>query len=120
MDDLRILSRYPGIQKVGAALRYDDITYEASERTRSEAACYYHAPLGGDVYFANVDTTFALYRNARFYYRGPAVHMAGKYMFRHLPWYYDSEHLPEDEVYYMKHANASSSTGTLLKTLHRI
>ena len=120
MDYLRVFSRYPGIQKVGAALRYDDITYEASERTRSEASCYYHAPLGDDVYFANVDTTVALYRNTRFYYRGPAVHMAGKYMFRHLPWYYDSENLPKDEVYYMKHANASSSTGTLLKTLHRI
>ena len=69
-----------------------------------------HTELGGDAYYANVDTTFALYRDARFYHRGPAIRMAGPYTFRHLPWYYDSDHLPEDESYYLAHANDSSST----------
>jgi len=108
-DILRVLSRYPGIQKVGAALRYDDITYAGSNQTRAGESCYYHAPLDENVYFANVDTTFALYRNVRFYHRGPALRMAGKYVFRHLPWYYDIHQLPKDEAYYLAHANTSST-----------
>jgi hypothetical protein len=30
-------------------------------------------------------------------------------MVRHLPWYLDSAHLPEDEAYYVAHADASST-----------
>ena len=30
-------------------------------------------------------------------------------MVRHLPWYLDAENLPEDERYYMAHANESST-----------
>lgn len=116
-DYLRILAMYPAIQKVGAALRYDDVTYAGSAQVKEPESCYYHAPLGVDAYFANVDTTFALYRNVRFYHRGPAIRMAGRYAFRHLPWYYDYANLPEDEVYYLSHANASSTMGIEMKAM---
>lgn len=33
-------------------------------------------------------------------------------MIRHLPWYLDRNHLPEDERYYMEHANSSSTLAT--------
>lgn len=107
---LRVLQEHPLISKVGAALAYEDLTYEYRERKAKNERRFYHVPLGGDAYYANVDTTFALYRDARFYHRGPAIRMAGPYTFRHLPWYYDSDHLPEDESYYLAHANGSSST----------
>lgn len=108
------LALHPAIRKVGAALVYEDITYRDAEAIKDEEASYYHAPLGGDAYFATVDTTFALYRNVRFYHRGPSIRMAGTYAFRHLPWYYDYAHLPEDEQYYLAHANASSSIGNVM------
>lgn len=106
---VRILGAHPGIRKVGAALRYEDITFPDKKRVQVSEASFYQIPLGDEAYVANVDTTFALYRNVRFYHRGPAIRLAGCYTFRHLPWYYDYDHLPEDEQYYLDHANASSS-----------
>lgn len=106
---VRVLSEHPSVSKVGAALRYDDITFFDRERKQASESVFYIAPIAEHVYFANVDTTFALYRNVRFYHRGPALRMAGPYMFRHLPWYYDYAHLPEDEQYYLDHVEKSSS-----------
>jgi len=28
--------------------------------------------------------------------------MGGRYVARHVPWYYDIKNLPEDELYYLK------------------
>lgn len=72
-----LLAAHPSLRKAGAALRYDDVTYRNAAQTIETEDSYYHAPLGDDVYFASVDTTFALYRNVRFYHRGPAVRMGG-------------------------------------------
>ena len=33
----------------------------------------------------------------------------GRLLLRHLPWYLDPQHLPEDEAYYIAHADASST-----------
>lgn len=107
---LRVLREHPLISKVGAALAYEDLTYEYRERKAKNERRFYHVPLGNDAYYANVDTTFAIYRDARFYHRGPAIRMAGPYTFRHLPWYYEPGQLPADEAYYLAHANDSSST----------
>ena len=68
-----------------------------------------------DLYFAPVDTTFALYRNFRHYHLHISARTAGGKMARHLPWYYDYDHLPEDEKYYMEHANRSASFAYELK-----
>ena len=62
-----------------------------------------------NVYFGGVDTTFALYRNYRHYNVHISARTTGKYMARHLPWYYDYQNLPEDERYYAEHANNSST-----------
>lgn len=113
----RVLAAHPSLRKAGAALRYDDVTYRNAAQTIETEDSYYHAPLGDDVYFASVDTTFALYRNVRFYHRGPAVRMGGMFVFRHLPWYYDYEQLPEDEQYYLDHANSSASLGEKLRQM---
>lgn len=112
-----LLAAHPSLRKAGAALRYDDVTYRNAAQTIETEDSYYHAPLGDDVYFASVDTTFALYRNVRFYHRGPAVRMGGMFVFRHLPWYYDYEQLPEDEQYYLDHANSSASLGEKLRQM---
>ena len=105
----RVLAQHPVIRKVGAALVYEDITYFDREKKIEQERNFLHVPIGDDVYFANVDTTFALYRNVRFYHRAPALRIGGACRFRHLPWYYDYDHLPEDEQYYMDHADISSS-----------
>ena len=106
---LEILERYPYLQKVGNGLFYEDVTYFDREATKKIESKHYKIPLEQEVFFADVDTTMALYRNARHYLRGPAARVAGDYRARHLPWYYDYGNLPEDERYYMEHAGNSSS-----------
>ena len=106
----RVLAAHPRIRKVGPALRLHDIVCPHKEDWQKGWALFYSVPLGDDTYFANLDTTLALYRNVRFYHRGPAIRMTGQYEFLHLPWYYAEGQAPEDERYYLAHANYSSST----------
>ena len=110
---VRVLATHPMIRKVGADLRVSDIAAPHRERVQKSKPNFCRVPLhiGEDVsYFANVDTTFALYRNVRFYHRGPSIRMAGRYEFLHLPWYYEAGHIPKDEQYYFNHAINVSTT----------
>ena len=109
-EDARILAEHPLFEKVGAGLIYSDITYFRRRETMKAESRFYRAAIEPDAYYANVDTTFALYRGARHYHRAPAIRMGGRYAFRHLPWYYaEGEPLPEDEQYYLDHASYASS-----------
>jgi hypothetical protein len=36
-------------------------------------------------------------------YSDYAYRAAGNYFARHSPWYYDTNNLPDDEVYYLQH-----------------
>ncbi|MBR4696172.1 MAG: tetratricopeptide repeat protein [Selenomonadaceae bacterium] len=104
-----VLKRYPFLRKVGPGLVMEDITYyDAREKRELELRWYQHL-LEENVYFGTVDTTFALYRNCRYYTLDIAARVTGSMRFRHLPWYYDFRALPEDEAYYMEHASTSSS-----------
>ncbi len=106
---LAILRRYPLLKKAGLGLKTDDITYFDSAKTREMEKRFYLHPLEPDVYFGAVDTTMALYRNYRHYSIYVSARTCGNLMARHIPWYYDYDNLPEDECYYMEHANASAS-----------
>ena len=108
-DLLGILRKYPFLKKAGLALKTDDITYFDREKTREDERGFYLHVLEKDLYFSTLDTTFALYRNYRHYNLYVAARTTGKRTARHLPWYYDYGNLPEDERYYMEHANRSAS-----------
>ncbi len=108
-DLMQVLRKYPFLKKVGLALKTDDITYFDAEKTREAEKRFYLHEIEPELYFGAVDTTFALYRNYRHYNLYVAARTTGKRMARHLPWYYDYENLPEDERYYMEHANRSAS-----------
>lgn len=67
---------------------------------------------------AAVDTTFALYRNYRSYSLFNTESMRVKINngeLIHQPWYYDKDNMPEDELYYIEHANSSSTFATAFK-----
>ncbi len=106
---LDILRRYPLLKKAGLGLKTDDITYFDAARTREMEKRFYLHRLEEDVYFSAVDTTMAVYRNYRHYNIYVSARTSGKLMAYHLPWYYDYDNLPEDERYYIEHANASAS-----------
>ena len=106
---LRILENYKFLKKAGVALKYQDITFYNRKSIQRKEAALYHSPLEENVYYAAVDTTFALYANCRHYsLRLAARYNAGSLI--HYPWYYDYNNLPPDEAYYAEHADSSSST----------
>jgi len=57
------------------------------------------------LYFAPIDTTFALYRpygkRRHAFFNVEMYRTAFPYMARHLPWYIDSENPDEENLYYI-------------------
>ena len=106
---LEVLRKYPFLKKVGLALKTDDITYFDAEKTKEAEKRFYLHEIEPELYFGAVDTTFALYRNYRHYNLYVSARTTGKKTARHLPWYYDYDNLPDDERYYMEHANQSAT-----------
>lgn len=106
-----ILSAHREIRKVGLGLIWEDITfYDKDYWQESEADFYARGNLGGGLAYANVDTTFALYSNTRSYSLRFSLRTVGDLRARHLPWYFDYNNLPEDEKYYLDHADKSFVT----------
>lgn len=100
----------PLLHKVGFGIRTDDIIYKDAEKVKKiDSEKYYNIPIEDGAYFSGIDTTFALYGNHRMYSIIEAVRIKipGAQLL-HLPWYY-SDNIPEDEKYYLEHANLSSS-----------
>lgn len=105
------LQRYKDLDKVGFSLLIDDLP-DASpikEQVIAFEEQYWKQRLGGRLYRAPIDTTFAMYRPGR---RGgfwlKAARTCKPYSARHMPWYIDPKNASEEELYYRRHADASS------------
>lgn len=101
----RIAQKYDAM-KVGFALHIDDLPdcYEHKPKVLSWERRFWEKPLEPDVYDAEIDTTFALYRpnvQRRWIDRGLNVRVAGNMTAHHMPWYLDSANPSEEERYYM-------------------
>lgn len=113
-----ILVKYNYLYKVGLSLKISDITIYIANDIKKHESGFYSVPIEPNVYMAPVDTTFALYRNYRSYslFNTEAMRLrfeGGELI--HIPWYYDKDNLPEDEKYYIKHANSSSTLSVCIK-----
>ncbi|ACT47943.1 glycosyltransferase [Methylotenera mobilis] len=107
-----ILLNNPNYIKAGFGLRIDDLPdhYHLRDRVIEWEAQFYKKPISTDIYNADIDTTFALYRPGTQYCFGPALRTMGAYKARHLPWYLDTNNLVDDELYYREHALSSVTT----------
>lgn len=106
------------VQKVGFALELDTIpdTYPLKEKVLNWERQYWVNELEKDVYHADIDTTFALYkpgypskfndRTRRFY---EAIRLGGTFTSKHLGWYLDPSNLSEEQRYYRQTSSASAS-----------
>lgn len=113
---LKILRRNKFIRKVGPGLVYDDLTIADGEKYAAFERGYYEGSrVGEEIYYAQLDTTFALYQNVRHYNLRFSLRTKGALMLKHLPWYFDYDNLPEDERYYLEHADRSSTIARNLK-----
>lgn len=102
----QVLRRYPFIDKVGPGLMVDDVPEGVDVQVERS---YCHVPVEEEVFFAPCDTTFALYAPLYYYTNFMSLRTRGRLLLRHLPWYLDRAHLPEDEQYYVDHADGSST-----------
>lgn len=106
------LDKYHQYNKVGFSLEINDLpsTKYIKDILRGHEIGYWKTPLD-DMYFdAPIDTTFAMYREGVNEYFHPAIRTNRPYTARHIPWYYKNKHsLPDDEKYYFRTCNASSS-----------
>lgn len=108
---MKLLDANRELRKVGLGLVYDDITFFDKDTVqRVEAEFYEGTRVGDNLYFAQVDTTFALYSNVRHYSLRLSLRTTGDLRACHLPWYFDYDNLPEDERYYLEHADKNSVT----------
>lgn len=109
------LQEKPQVVKAGLALRIDDLPETAIAHAAREVESGYWDEsrrieiAGSTWYSAAIDTTFAMYRKGQSFAYEPALRLAGEHQCRHLPWYYSSENLPEDERYYL--SNFCHGTG---------
>jgi hypothetical protein len=108
----RLLCRFPRFVKAGFGLRFDDLPphYHLRSRVMEWEKNQYKEEIQPNVFEADIDTTFALYRPGTPYCYGPAIRTLGKYQARHLAWYVDSEKPDAEEIFYRSHAVSSVTT----------
>ncbi|MBJ7880581.1 glycosyltransferase family A protein [Gelidibacter salicanalis] len=110
-----ILDNNPEVNKVGFSLKIDDIPNENNLKEsilKWEAKFWKNQNLDGN-YVAGIDTTFALYRPKSIkpiwqnFFK--AIRTKYPYIAIHGGWYMDSSNLTEEQDYYIKTVNKSSS-----------
>ena len=108
---LSILKKYPFIEKVGFALKIDDLpdSFDKKKEVTDWEQQFWRRRIENNLplYKAAIDTTFALYRP--YYLLGgnlhsPHIRVGEPYVAKHLPWYSDSAHLLEEDIYYIQHS----------------
>ena len=55
-----------------------------------------------ELFNAPIDTTFAVYGPGNPPLWAHGIRMGGDYIAQHMPWYYDIDKLPDDELYYIQ------------------
>lgn len=108
-----IMQRFHAV-KVGNALKIDDLPdcFKDKAKVIKWEKQFWKDTLETDVYNAQVDTTFALYRpNVKWGTDtfGLRIRVGGIYTALHLPWYADSSSPTEEDLYYMKTCNNSAT-----------
>lgn len=121
-----LLKEYSAITKVGFALQIDDLPQSApfTQNIQAWEKQFWKNPVQNqkEMYFAEIDTTFALYRPGKgrllkhTFYRG--IRLAGDYTARHIPWYKKTYQTKED-LFYQEKNSGSSSIGNAFSKLKK-
>lgn len=107
----KLLDKYPEVDKVGFALKINDIPDEFSlkEQVQQHEKQFWEKEVEKDVYEAMIDTTFALYRPKKkggYWLR--SLRTGGNFIALHLPWYSNSKNLSAEDKYYNKNVKTST------------
>jgi hypothetical protein len=97
--------------KIGLGLKIDDIpdSYKFKNEVLVWEGQFWHNPIGifmgVQLYQAPLDTTFAIYKPNTTHALTPSLRTGEPYVARHTPWYSNSDHPTEEEIYYKEHAH---------------
>ena len=107
-DWIDILLKY-NLSKVGCSISIDDIPehFKLKDEVISHERQFWSKSYENDVYNADIDTTFALYKPNCQYVYGPSARL-GKYRIKHLPWYIDYQNISEEDSLYLKLSTSST------------
>ena len=116
----RQLQEFPFYLKAGLGLRLHDLPdcYHLKQSVIDWEQHLIGKEIAPDVFEADVDTTFALYRPGTPYITGPSIRFQGMYSAHHLPWYSDSSQPDEEERYYRRHASPTVTTWNVYEEFH--
>jgi len=113
----KVLRKFPQYKKVGVALKIDDIPdyYSMKQHVLEWESRYWDKSLlvDHDIYAADVDTTFALYREKTEWCLSPSLRVGGIHAMHHAPWYQNLNKPSNDMMYYR--ARASNEVSTWVK-----
>ena len=113
---MKILDANHEIRKVGLGIVWEDITFFDKKFFQELESNFYDGTrVGENLYHAQVDTTFALHSNVRHYSLRFSLRTTGDLRIYHLPWYFDYDNLPDDEKYYVEHADSCASAASRFK-----
>lgn len=103
-----VLYKYPMARKVGFSLKIDDLPANGifTKDVIKWEKKYYNTLIKDDmVYYADIDTTFALYLPDELVLSGfrEAFRTAFPYQARHTPWYKVSTEVSDEDRYYAEH-----------------
>lgn len=110
----KLLQKYPEVHKTGFSLKIDELPdhYAQKQEVLDWESKFYKLEKEKGVYIAPIDTTFALYRP--FSRRGKRdgsdemLRVGYPYQCHHLPWYVNSAHPDDEELYYEKSVGKST------------
>ena len=111
-----LLNRYPMTDRVGFGLKIDDLPdcYDMKNKVVDWEKQFWENEIEKDVYHADIDTTFALYRpfldKDKWFTK--SLRTGGDYVLQHLPWYEDSKQPTEETLYYLSHVRTGSTHWT--------
>ncbi len=131
IEKLLYVSKNTGALKVGLALKQEPHDFLEGIYFRGNTIATHEAvfwtqrvekllPL--EAYYADIDTTFALYRPGN---TGPQIRVAGEYCVRHLPWHKSwIDVTPREDLFeYLSKSNlggVSTTTRLILQYLHSL
>lgn len=111
---ISLLKKYPKVVKVGFSLRTDDLPdcYANKKEVVEWESQFWRKEVEKGVYDAPIDTTFAVYRphfvGGIVDFKDKHLRVAPPYSMRHLPWYADSLHPSEEDIYYLSTIKTST------------
>lgn len=112
-DMVKVCKKY-AVHKVGLGLEINNLPKDLA-MTNDVVECekqYWVNKLEDaeyDLYAAPIDTTFAVYQpGSHPLWSNHSIRMGYPYVATHEPWYYDTDNLPEDELYYVSHLSRQS------------